>query len=87
MSPQGRVVVMRRRAQRDLDALDESTRSAIVTALGALARGEPNVDVRRLQGIDPPQSRLRVGHYRVIFSIEPGVITVERVLDRRDAYR
>jgi mRNA-degrading endonuclease RelE of RelBE toxin-antitoxin system len=62
-------------------------RSAIVTALGALARGEPNVDVRRLQGIDPPQSRLRVGRYRVIFSIEPGVITVERILDRRDAYR
>jgi mRNA-degrading endonuclease RelE of RelBE toxin-antitoxin system len=78
---------MRRRAQRDLDALDKSARSAIVAALAALARGEPNVDVRRLQGTDPPQSRLRVGRYRVIFGIEPGVITVERVLDRRDAYR
>jgi mRNA-degrading endonuclease RelE of RelBE toxin-antitoxin system len=78
---------MRRRAQRDLDALDKSARSAIIAALAALARGEPNVDVRRLQGIDPPQSRLRVGRYRVIFGIEPGVITVERVLDRRDAYR
>jgi hypothetical protein len=38
--------------------------------------------VRRLQGIDPPRHRLRVGRYRVLFTSEPGVIIVERVRDR-----
>jgi mRNA-degrading endonuclease RelE of RelBE toxin-antitoxin system len=43
--------------------------------------------VKRLQGIDPPQYRLRVGRYRVIFRSEAEAIVIERVLLRRDAYR
>ncbi len=78
---------MRRRAQRDLDGFDAPTRAAIVAGLAALVRTEPNVDVKRLQGIDPPQYRLRVGRYRVIFRSDAEAIVIERVLLRRDAYR
>jgi mRNA interferase RelE/StbE len=82
-----RRAVIQRRAQRDLDVLDAPTRAAIVAGLAAFVRAEPNVDVKRLQGIDPPQYRLRVGRYRVIFRLGPEAIVVERVLLRRDAYR
>jgi hypothetical protein len=30
---------------------------------------------------------LRVGRFRAIVSLEPGLITVQRVGDRRDVYR
>jgi mRNA-degrading endonuclease RelE of RelBE toxin-antitoxin system len=76
-----------RRAQHDLDAISVFARSAIIASIFSLARGELNVDVRRLQGYDPPLWRLRVGRYRVIYAIEPRVLIVERVLDRRSAYR
>lgn len=44
-------------------------------------------DVKRLQGYDPPEYRLRVGDYRVRFRHQALTITIVRVLNRRDAYR
>jgi mRNA interferase RelE/StbE len=81
-----RRVVIRRRVERELDALDASTQAAILAALVEFAlfgRG----DVRKLQGMKPSRYRLRVGDYRVIYELEPGAIIVLRVADRRDAYR
>ena len=44
-------------------------------------------DVKRLQGIDPPEFRLRVGDYRVRFHNDGETVTVLRVRNRREAYR
>ncbi len=81
-----RRVQFTRRAQRDVDALDATTRAAVLAAIDGFAHGGINVDIRKLQDVDPPRWRLRVGRYRVIFALEPGTIVVDRVLDRRDAY-
>ncbi len=47
--------------------------------------------MKRLQGIDPPEFRLRVGDWRVRFhqdqQKEKQVIRILRVLHRREAYR
>ena len=45
-------------------------------------------NIKRLQGIEPPEFRLRVGDWRIRFS-RPDVDTVRinRVQNRRDAYR
>jgi mRNA-degrading endonuclease RelE of RelBE toxin-antitoxin system len=44
--------------------------------------------VKKLQGIDPPEFRLRVGDYRVLFGEEPtGTIQIRTVKNRREAYR
>jgi mRNA-degrading endonuclease RelE of RelBE toxin-antitoxin system len=82
-----RRVDITRRARRDLEALDGPQRAAIIAAITGFARGDVNVDLRKLQGVDPPVWRIRVGRYRVLFGLEPGVVVVQRVLDRRDAYR
>jgi len=44
-------------------------------------------DVKRLQGIDPPEFRLRVGDWRVRFLSDGATLTVLRVRNRREAYR
>ena len=44
-------------------------------------------DVRKLQGIDPPEYRLRVGDWRVRFHRHEQTIRVLRVRNRSQAYR
>lgn len=58
----------------------------IVAAIEAFAANRPG-DVKKLVGVDPPRWRLRIGRFRAIFAFEPGHIVVERIVDRRDAYR
>ncbi len=43
--------------------------------------------VKRLQGIDPPEFRLRVGDYRVRFHQDDDTMRILRVRNRREAYR
>ncbi len=43
--------------------------------------------VKKLQGIQPPEFRLRVGDYRVRFHQDGNTIRVLRVRNRREAYR
>ncbi len=44
-------------------------------------------NLKKLQGIDPPQFRLRVGDYRVRFHNDGETVLVLRVRNRREAYR
>lgn len=44
-------------------------------------------NVKRLQGFDPPEYRLRVGDYRVRFHQEGETICILQVRNRREAYR
>jgi mRNA-degrading endonuclease RelE of RelBE toxin-antitoxin system len=43
--------------------------------------------VKKLQGIDPPEYRLRVGDYRMRFHRDDESIRALRVRNRREAYR
>jgi mRNA-degrading endonuclease RelE of RelBE toxin-antitoxin system len=77
-----------RMALRDLECLSERDREAVVAALNGFAAGAMrNADVKKLVDVSPPRYRLRVGRYRAILAFERDRIVVERVLDRRDAYR
>ena len=44
-------------------------------------------NVKRLQGVDPPEYRLRVGDYRVRFHLESETIRLLQVRNRREAHR
>jgi len=70
----------------DMAALDRAiARRVKQTVERFAATGAGNV--KRLQGIDPPQYRLRVGDYRVRFHRQGETIQVLRVRNRREAYR
>ena len=44
-------------------------------------------DVERLQGVEPPELRLRMGDYRIRFYDLGESIQILRVLHRKEAYR
>jgi mRNA interferase RelE/StbE len=73
-------------AKADVRRIDRETAMRILTALDRFARtGEG--DVKRLQDIEPPEFRLRVGDYRLFFVNINDALEVRRVLHRRQAYR
>jgi mRNA-degrading endonuclease RelE of RelBE toxin-antitoxin system len=74
-------------ARADVRRIDRETAMRILTALDRFARtGEG--DVKQLQGIDPPELRLRVGDYRLRFTEDPpGTLYIHAVLHRREAHR
>jgi len=82
----GRKIVWTDQARAQLRAIDQGAALRILHALARLlVTGEG--DVKRLQGIDPLEFRLRVGDYRVRFHDPGGAIDVLSIRHRRDAYR
>lgn len=78
----------RPRARRDLKRLDPSVQRRVVDAVEHFAQtGEG--DVKRLTNVSPPEHRLRVGGWRVRFTLdlEAQALYVVRVLPRDKAYR
>ena len=77
-------VVLSAQAQADLAALDRTVALRIIAAIERFAdTGAGNV--KKLQGINPPEYRLRVGDWRVRFHDHGDWIDILR--DRKDAYR
>ena len=73
-------------AKADLRAIDKDTALRILHTLTRyLVSGEG--DVKRLQDIEPPELRLRVGDYRVRFYDHGDSILVLAVKHRREVYR
>ena len=82
----GKAIVWRDQAKAQLRAIERPTALRILHALAHLAAtGEG--DVKRLQNIDPPEFRLRVGDYRVRFYDDGQTLYVTAVKHRREAYR
>jgi len=73
-------------AKADLRAIDKDTALRILHTLTRyLVSGEG--DVKRLQDIEPPELRLRVGDYRVRFYDHGDSILVLAIKHRREVYR
>ncbi|MCC6262387.1 MAG: type II toxin-antitoxin system RelE/ParE family toxin [Bryobacterales bacterium] len=70
----------------DLAALDKGIARRVIQSVERFAEtGAGNV--KRLQAIDPPEFRLRVGDYRARFHNDGETVIVLRVRNRREAYR
>jgi mRNA interferase RelE/StbE len=73
-------------ALEDMAALDKGIARRVKQSVERFAETGAG-KVKRLQGIDPPEFRLRVGDYRVRFHKDGETVTVLRVRNRREAYR
>jgi hypothetical protein len=69
-----RKLVLTDQAKADLAGLDRATRLRIAAALQRLVQNNAG-NIKKLQGIDPPEYP------------DSGTIRVNRVLNRREAYR
>lgn len=78
-------VQLTRVAAKDLDALDEVVREAVVADLAKLS--ESPIDrpprVKRLKGFRRPLYRLRSGDHRIVYRMDETLVTVLRVIDRK----
>lgn len=82
----GKNVIWSDPAKAQLRTIDQPTALRILHALARfLDTGEG--DVKRLQSIEPPEFRLRVGDYRVRFHDHGHAIRITAVKHRREAYR
>ncbi len=70
----------------DMAALDKGIARRVKQAVERFAETGAG-SVKKLQGIDPPEYRLRVGDYRVRFELDGETVRILRVRNRREAYR
>ncbi len=81
-------VSFRRSAEKDLRKLDRTVQRRVLRAIDGLA-GDPRPDgCRKLVGSEDA-FRIRVGDYRVIYTVDDVVriVAIENVRHRREAYR
>lgn len=78
-------IIIKKKAKKFIDKLPMNERRRVVSAIEQLPNGE---DIKRLQGHDG-LSRLRVGDYRIIYTIDNGklIICVVDAGSRGDIYK
>lgn len=81
-------VSFRRSAEKDLRRLDAGVQTRVIRAVERLAHDPRPDGCKKLQGSDDVW-RIRVGDYRVIYTVDDVVliVAVERVRNRKDVYR
>jgi mRNA interferase RelE/StbE len=81
-------VVFARSARRELERLEGSAARRIITRIEALTSNPPPPGCVKLQGAGNLW-RIRVGPYRVVYSIDDStrIVDVSAVRHRTDAYR
>lgn len=65
-------IIIKKKAKKYIDKLSKNEKSRIVTAIEKLPNGE---DIKKLKG-HSDLLRLRVGEYRIIYTIDNGKLTV-----------
>jgi mRNA interferase RelE/StbE len=82
------VVSFRRSAEKDMRKLDAKVQGRVLRVVEVLAHDPRPDGCRKLQGSDDAY-RIRVGDYRVIYTVDDAVliVAIERVRHRRDACR
>lgn len=65
-------IIIKKKAKKFIDKLPADERRRIVSAIEELPNGE---DIKRLKG-HPDLLRLRVGDYRIIYSVDNGELVV-----------
>ena len=79
-------IVWTEQAKADVRGIEQPVAWQILKTLGRyVLTGEGNTKL--LHGVEPPLFRLRAQNHRVFFRDHGSYIKIERILDRKDAYR
>ncbi len=81
-------VSFRRSAEKELHRLDSTVQRRVLGAIEHLADAPRPAGCRKLHG-STDTYRIRVGDYRVIYSVDDAilVVAIERIRHRREVYR
>lgn len=75
-------IIYTKKAMKSIKTLDEKVKERVKSRIEKIPFG----DIKKLQGYSNLY-RLRVGDYRVIYQIENGMIIIDAVLPRGEAYK
>ena len=78
------IIEWKEHALQNIEKLEISVGKRIFKKIDELAQNPFFKDIKKLKGSD--DFRLRVGDYRVIFSIEKNVITILKIGHRKNIY-
>ena len=80
-------ILIKKSAQKQLAALPLSAANRIADAIDGLAHNPRPYGTKKLQGYDDVY-RIRIADYRVVYSIEDKILTIEviKVGHRKDVY-
>lgn len=78
-------IVIKKKAKKFIDKLPVNERKRVVAAIERLPNGE---DIKKLKGYDD-LLRLRVGNYRIIYTVDNGrlIVFVIDIDNRGDVYK
>lgn len=81
-------IVFRKSARKQIGQLPEIAVSKITTAIDALADEPRPANCKKMQGVEGTY-RIRVGDYRIIYTVNDTVVTVEivKIGSRQDVYK
>ena len=71
----------------DLETLDPAVRDRVLSKVSWLQENTSRIAPKKLHRELEGLYRLRVGDYRIVYSVRGDVIVVERVGHRRDIYK
>lgn len=79
-------VLLKASAKKELDALPEKIRRAIVAAIDELVR--MGIHARNTKKLQPPIGgyRIRVGEYRILFDRDKEILIIHQISKRSEAY-
>jgi mRNA interferase RelE/StbE len=82
-------VVLEQTAQRDFRGLDSAAARQVRKGLLRLEKAPRPRGARKLRDLKPPHYRLRVGDWRVLYTVDDSAMRVHiyRIKHRREAYR
>jgi len=81
-----KLIVWTDQAKADVRGIEQPIAIQILKTLGRyVLTGEGAT--KQLKGVIPPMIRLRAQNHRVFFREQDGSLKIERVLDRKEAYR
>jgi plasmid stabilization system protein ParE len=82
----GQRIVWTEQARSDLRRIEQPIALQILKTLGRYVLSGEGA-TKQLKGIIPPLIRLRAQNHRIFFRDQGDSLKIERVLDRKDAYR
>lgn len=73
-------------AEKELSRLDKTVAQRILDSISGLKNFPDIQGIKKLKG-RPARYRLRVGDWRIVFSIDSNTLIIETIKHRREAYR
>jgi mRNA interferase RelE/StbE len=79
-------IELTKKATRQLDRLNDPLKGRIVQELRKLEKEPPEGDIKELNG-HPGVYRLRIGGYRILYTVEKDCISIFKIAPRGQAYK